>query len=228
MKRNSKGAKKRSKTIQVWTLTQARSAAPYLTSILRSLREHTLEASACRHREHQIDARPGRPDRDALIAMQESDNAARRARRQRRPGRRGTGGVDIQPLDPIHGQALVPFVHEEQLAWYVFDLFDPQLFRFWPFQSDPDDTRRPLTPRKNTAASRPPKRPETQTRLKQSRDRKGDGGGDLDLTPLPYGGGLCLHVAGRRLWTYAGGAGRPAAADGISAWQSAGGLSAKS
>ena len=100
MKRNSKGAKKRSKTIQVWTLTQARSAAPYLTSILRSLREHTLEASACRRRARQIDARPGRPDRDALIAMQESDNAARRAEDNASQAAAELEELDIQPLDP--------------------------------------------------------------------------------------------------------------------------------
>ncbi len=55
----------------------------------------------------------------------------------------------MQALDPVHGQALVPFVHEEQLAWYVFDLFDPQPLRFWRFQSDPDETRRPLTQRQH-------------------------------------------------------------------------------
>jgi hypothetical protein len=39
----------------------------------------------------------------------------------------------------------VPFVHDEQLAWYIFDLFDAPAFRFWRFQSDPEDTRRPIT-----------------------------------------------------------------------------------
>ena len=149
MKRNSKGAKRRQRSIQVWTLTQARSATPYLTSVLRSLREHTLEASACRRRLRQIDQRPGRPDRDALIAMQEADNAARRAEEHASAADDELTALDIRPLDPVHGQALVPFVHEEQLAWYVFDLFDPQLFRFWRFQSDPDDTRRPLTSRQH-------------------------------------------------------------------------------
>ena len=28
-------------------------------------------------------------------------------------------------------------------------IFDPQPFRFWRFQSDPDDTRRPVTPRQH-------------------------------------------------------------------------------
>ncbi len=149
MKRNSKGAKKRRKTIQVWTLAQAKSAAPYLTSVVRSLREHTLEGLAGRRRLRHIDERPGRPDRDALIAKQDAEADARRAEENASQDADELLALDIQPLDPVHGQALVPFVHEEQLAWYVFDLFDPQLFRFWRFQSDPDDTRRPVTPRQH-------------------------------------------------------------------------------
>lgn len=53
--------------------------------------------------------------------------------------------LDIQLLDAVGGQALVPFVHDDQLAWYVFDLFDSQPIRSWRFQSDPDETRRKLT-----------------------------------------------------------------------------------
>src|SRR5579859_6772965 len=59
MKRNSKGAKRR-RTIQVWTLAQAKSAAPYLTSVVRSLREHTLEGLACRRRLRHIEEQIGR------------------------------------------------------------------------------------------------------------------------------------------------------------------------
>jgi hypothetical protein len=149
MKRNSKGAKKRQRTIQVWTLTQAKSAVPYLTSILRSLREYTLESLAARQRMRRIDARPGRPDRDTLITVQETDAEARRAEANASHAADELAALDIQALDPVHGQALVPFVHEEQLAWYVFDLFDPQPLRFWRFQTDPDETRRPLTPRQH-------------------------------------------------------------------------------
>jgi hypothetical protein len=149
MKRNSKGAKKRQRTIQVWTLAQAKSAAPYLTSVVRSLREHTTEALASRQRLRHIDNRPGRPSRDVLIAKQDADADARRAEENASQAADELLALDIQPLQPVHGQALVPFVHEEQLAWYVFDLFDPQPFRFWRFQSDPDDTRRPVTPRQH-------------------------------------------------------------------------------
>ena len=147
--RNSKGAKKRQRTIQVWTFAQAKSAVPYLTSILRSLREYTLESLAVRQRFRRIDERPGRPDRDALIAMQETDAEARRAEEHAAHAADELAALDVQSLDAVHGQALVPFVHEEQLAWYVFDLFDPQPLRFWRFQTDPDETRRPLTPREH-------------------------------------------------------------------------------
>jgi len=148
MKRNSKGAKRR-RTIQVWTLAQAKSAAPYLTSVVRSLREHTLEGLACRRRLRHIDERPGRPDRDALIARQEADDTARHSEDRAAEAAAELAALDIRPFNAVHGQALVPFVHEEQLAWYVFDLHDPQPYRFWRFQSDPDDTRRPVTPRQH-------------------------------------------------------------------------------
>jgi len=39
----------------------------------------------------------------------------------------------------------VPFVHDGELAWYIFDLFDGNHFRFWRYQSDPEETRRPIT-----------------------------------------------------------------------------------
>ena len=51
----------------------------------------------------------------------------------------------MQPLDAVQGMALVPFVHDDQAAWYVFDLFDSQPIRSWCYQSDPEETRRPLT-----------------------------------------------------------------------------------
>ncbi len=149
MKRNSKGAKQKRRTIQVWTLAQAKSAAPYLSSVVRSLREYTTEALASRRRLRHMEERPGRPGRDLLIAKHDAEADARRSEENASDAADELLALDVQPLEPVHGQALVPFVHEEQLAWYVFDLFDPQPFRFWRFQSDPDDTRRPVTPRQH-------------------------------------------------------------------------------
>ena len=53
--------------------------------------------------------------------------------------------LDVYSLDPIQGTALIPFVHKDELAWYLFDLFDSRPLSFWLFQSDPEDTRRPIT-----------------------------------------------------------------------------------
>lgn len=145
MKRQPKGAKERTQTIQVWTYQQARAAAPYIASILRSLREHALEALQYAARAKRLADRPGRPNRSAIIAHQEAERDAQRADDHFRDALNELQEMDIYSLDPIQGQALVPFVHNDQLAWYVYDLFDAQPLRFWRFQSDPEATRRPIT-----------------------------------------------------------------------------------
>jgi hypothetical protein len=145
VKRQPKGAKERTQTIQVWTYEQAQAAAPYIASILRSLREHALEALQYYHRARRLANRPGRPDRSALIAQQEAEHEARRADQRFRDDLAELQALDIYTLDPVQGLALVPFVYNDQLAWYIFDLFDTQPLRFWRYQSDPEDTRRPVT-----------------------------------------------------------------------------------
>src|SRR5262249_13322208 len=79
VKRQPKGAKERTQTIQVWPYEQAQAAIPYISSILRSLREHALEALRHYHRAKRIANRPGRPDRTTLIAQQEAEKEAHRA-----------------------------------------------------------------------------------------------------------------------------------------------------
>jgi hypothetical protein len=145
VKRQPKGAKERAQTIQVWTYEQAQTAVPYISSILRSLREHALDALQHYHRAKRLANRPGRPDRATIIAQQEAEKDAHRADDRFRGALDELQEMDVYTLDPIQGQALIPFVHNDQLAWYIFDLFDAQPLRFWRFQSDPDDTRRPVT-----------------------------------------------------------------------------------
>lgn len=145
MKRQPKGAKEQPQVIRVWTFQQAQLAMPYLSSIVRSLREHALEALSHYHLVKRLARRPGRPDRTALLAQQRAEQDARRSDERFREALDELEALDIYTLDPVQGQALVPFVHNEQLAWYVFDLFDPSPYRFWRFQSDPEDTRRPVT-----------------------------------------------------------------------------------
>lgn len=147
MKRQPKGAKQKAQTLRVWAFAEAETAVPYITSVVRSIREHALEALSQARTAQRLDERPGRPDRNTLIAQQEAREKARKADEEFRRAVHELQELDIYVLDPIQGQALVPFVHDEQLAWYVFDLFDAVPLRFWRFQTDPEDTRRPITPR---------------------------------------------------------------------------------
>ena len=52
--------------------------------------------------------------------------------------------LDVYCLDPIRGEGVIPFAHAEQLAWFLFDLFDSPPIRFWRYHSDPLDVRRPI------------------------------------------------------------------------------------
>ena len=55
--------------------------------------------------------------------------------------------LDVFCVEPTDGQALVPFVYDDQLAWYLFDVFEERKpLRYWRFDNDPADTRRPITP----------------------------------------------------------------------------------
>jgi hypothetical protein len=153
VKRQPKGAKQRAQTLRVWTYDEALAAVPYISSVLRSIREHALGALAHARTAQRLNDRPGRPDRDALIAHQDARDQARRADEQFQEAIDELQELDVYCLDPLQGQALIPFVLDEQLAWYIFDLFDLQPLRFWRFQSDPEDTRRPVTPRQTGAGA---------------------------------------------------------------------------
>jgi len=144
MKRNHPKDEPQAKTIQVWSYPQAKSAFAYIASVLRSLREHRLEAQ-----QHQLAARrladqPGRPDRKAIIAHQEELQQARLAEDRFQEALEELQNLDIYCLDPVGGLALIPFVQEEQLAWFIFDLFAEDPVQFWRYHSDPLEKRRPL------------------------------------------------------------------------------------
>jgi len=145
MKRDRKTAKRNRHQLQVWSYDQARSAIPYILSIVRSLREHAIEIQTRQQELKRLDDLAGRPDRTRMIAHQELERDVHRAEQRFEEAAGDLEQLDIFCLDPIRGQAVVPFIHDEQLAWYIFDLFDNKHFRFWRFQSDPEETRRPIT-----------------------------------------------------------------------------------
>ena len=148
MKRPSRKSSRANVTddARLWTQDQARSAAPYLASVLRSVREHSLEIRSAERILARMTNRPGRPDRTALIAQEETRRGLEVQRRQLSDAAHELEAIGCIPLDAVQGLVLLPFNHEDRLAWYVFDLFDPNPLRWWRFSEDPEDYRRPLTP----------------------------------------------------------------------------------
>lgn len=134
-----------SHTLRRWTIEEAQTAVPYISSVARSLREHFLEFLARRRELQTFAERPGRPDFKALIKEQEARRDLQKAAQDFQDALHELNELEVQPLDPVQGTALVPFVHDDQPAWYVFDLFDSQPIRAWRYQSDPNETRRALT-----------------------------------------------------------------------------------
>ena len=144
MKRNPRRTRREPQALRLWNYDQARTAAPYIASIVRSLREHTLDLQGWRRRLDVLSARPGRPDRKLLIAIDEAKSELAAAEKNAQEALDELQELDISPHDILHGQVLVPFAQDDQLAWYIFDLFAPHHFQAWRYQSDPESTRRRL------------------------------------------------------------------------------------
>jgi Uncharacterized conserved protein (DUF2203) len=151
MKRKPGRAKKRRNAVQVWTHTQARNLVPYLKSVMASVREHKLAEQQHRLAAQRLAERPKRPDREALITLEETRRSAEQAADAFDASLEELQALDIYCLDPIAGQALVPTVHEDQLAWFVYDHFDNEPLRFWRYHTDPLEMRRPMTELKRAA-----------------------------------------------------------------------------
>ena len=131
-------------TPRPWAFEEAQAAVPYFSSLARSLREHYLEVLAKRREVQLLTERHGRPDRQALIAEQEARRDLHEAEQDYQGALEELSELNVHPHDPGQGVALVPFVQDDQPAWYVFDLFDSQPIRSWRYRSDPEATRRPL------------------------------------------------------------------------------------
>jgi hypothetical protein len=144
MPSNRKETKRRKRTIRVWTLQEATAAAPYIAAVVRSLRDHFLETATKHQLAARLDKLPGRPDRSRLIAKEEAEKDARDSENRFLEAQAELAALDIYSLEPGRGEALVPFVYENELAWFVFDLFDPKHYRHWRKHTDPLDMRRAI------------------------------------------------------------------------------------
>ena len=144
MNPNQKGARRNQKGLRLWTHGRALAALPYVRSVIGSLREHRLEVQQQRRLARRLADRPGRPDRATLVAHQEALQEASRAEARYEETLKELQGLGITCRDAVRGQALLPFVHKKRLAWFLFDLFDGEPIRFWRYQDDPEDVRRPV------------------------------------------------------------------------------------
>ena len=130
--------------VPLWTRARAVKARAYLASMLHSLRDSLLEAKQHSLAAHRLATRPGRLDRASLIAHAEALQESRVARDAVCDGMEELRSLGVNCLDPVRGEALVPFLTRQQLAWFIYDLFAEEPLRHWRFHTDPPATRRPI------------------------------------------------------------------------------------
>lgn len=142
MKRRPRKSSRRLKVIRLWTYAEVIRALPYLRSVTNSLRDHYLEAQRLSLASRRLADK--KPNRDNLVALQESQTEETKALDQFYDALRELRRIDIFPLDPVRGLALIPFQKGENLAWFVFDLFEETNLVGWRFHQDAMETRRPI------------------------------------------------------------------------------------
>lgn len=144
MNRNRKGARARQTTIRAWTYDQAKNALPYIGAVMGSIRERWIDAQNLDRKSRQLATRPGRPNRQHLLAEEETRRQAREALDAFRDAQEELNTLDIFCTDPVRGEAVIPFISDKELAWLIYERYDPEPIRFWRLHTDPLDTRRPL------------------------------------------------------------------------------------
>ena len=130
--------------IKLWTYPQAHKALPYLRSVIQSLRELWLESQSKRLTAERLTRRPGRPDRSMILKNERAAQEKTEAEDRFNDALNELMSIDVYLLDPVGGVAFVPFKKEEELAWFVFDLFDKEDLKTWRFHQDPLEMRRPI------------------------------------------------------------------------------------
>ncbi len=131
-------------TLRLWTYQDALKAVPYLRSLTQSLRDGWLEMRQAQEQVRRIEARPGCADRDSLIRLDESNRDIERVEDKLDETMHEMLALSAYCVDPGAGLAVIPFLKDEALAWFVFELFDPKGLIAWRLYSDPLTTRRPL------------------------------------------------------------------------------------
>jgi hypothetical protein len=131
-------------TLRLWTYDGAVQAAPYIRSLVGSLRDGWLDLRQAQEQVRRLEARPGKPDRETLIRLEDSNRDCRHAEAKLEDIMNEMLPLSIFAVDPVAGLVVIPFMRGDALAWFVFDLFDSQGVVAWRLYSDALETRRPL------------------------------------------------------------------------------------
>ena len=136
----------RMRAMRLWDWSEATKAAPYLRSVIGSLREHWLEVLNA-ERQLQLSTNKKCPARRRqLLDEQTRQDDRQRAQTKFDDALHELNNVDVFLLDPAKGLALIPFRKEDDLAWYVFDHFAAPGVIGWRYHSDPIEECRALNP----------------------------------------------------------------------------------
>jgi hypothetical protein len=144
MKRRRRTKRGTLRAIRLWSYPDAAKALPYLRSITNSLRDHWLELQSKQLAARRLsDVR--KPSRHQRIALAETQSDLSSAEDNFETALAELMEHDVFLLDPVQGLSLIPFQEKEELAWYVFDLFDENGLMTWRYHKDPIETRRPVS-----------------------------------------------------------------------------------
>lgn len=132
------------RTVKALRHDQAAAAAPYIRSVLASVREHRLDTIQSELKARRLAERHGRPDRAAIVAQQELTREAARQQRLYDEAIDELETLGVQCVDPVNGLAVIPFVHDERAAWYLFELHAEPSLTAWRFHDDPIELVRNL------------------------------------------------------------------------------------
>lgn len=131
-------------TLRLWSHEGAVKAIPYLRSLSQSLREEWLTFRQAKAQVERLESRPGRPDREVLIRLEDLQRELAHTEEELDETVREMQSLSAFCVDPAAGQVAIPFLHQNELAWYLFDMFDEQGFVGWRMHTDALEVQRPM------------------------------------------------------------------------------------
>jgi Uncharacterized conserved protein (DUF2203) len=135
----------RMRALRLWSWSEVTKAAPYLRSVIGSLREHWLEVLAAQRRLDKSTQQKSPLSRAQMIEHEARKDERQRAQDKFDDALEELNRVEVFLLDPVQGMALIPFRKEDDLAWYFFDHFSADGVIGWRYHHDPIEECRPLS-----------------------------------------------------------------------------------